>query len=527
MQKIYLFTLLFLTFQTGQAQNFNLELVSQLEYSPRLNDVWAYVDGEGNEYALVGTHDPGGVSVVDLSDPENPTEVAFVPDAASLWRDVKTWGTHAYAINENSEGLLIIDLSSLPDASGITTSRYTGPDGNTWTSAHNVFIDEFGFAYIFGANRGSGGAIMLDLTDPENPVEVGTYEAAYIHDGMAKNNILYTCDLYVGTFSVVDVTDKSNPIYMGGHETPDLFTHNIWVSEDETHVYTTDEVSGGYITGYDISDLNDIVETDRTQDKPNSSVTPHNTFFMDDFLITSYYDAGVVIHDVTDPENMVLTGQYDTAPNNSPGFGNWGAYPYLPSGLVLASDNAEGLFVLQPNYTKASRIQGQVTDANTGDPIFNAEIVILNTDVVDLTDVSGIYKMGTVESGMFTIVASKSGYLDATIENVEFINGEAVNLDIELEENAVGVNELNANNDYVVYPNPAKDHIYIELGNESTNTLKEIYINDITGKRVFEQEISGNALRLEIYPNLNKGTYVLNLVWNGQRISVDKILIME
>lgn len=527
MRKIYLFTLLFLLFQTGQTQDFNLELVSQLEYTPKLNDVWAYIDGDGTEYALVGTDTPGGISVVDLSDPENPIEVAFIPDAASLWRDVKVWGTHAYAINENSEGLLIIDLSSLPDASGITTSRYTGPDGDPWYSAHNIYIDEFGFAYIFGASRDNGGAIMLDLSDRDNPVEVGTYEVAYIHDGIAKNNILYTCDLYVGTFSVVDVSDKANPIYLGGHETPDLFTHNIWVSDDENFVYTTDEVSGGFITGYDISDLNDIVETDRAQDKPNSQVTPHNTFFMDDFLITSYYDAGIVIHDVIDPENIILTGQYDTAPSSSQGFGNWGAYPYLPSGLVLASDNAEGLFVLQPTYTRASRIQGQVTDANSGDPIFNAEIAILNTDVVDLTNVSGLYKMGTAESGMFTIVASKTGYLDKTIENVEFINGEAVDLDIELEENAVGVNDLISNRDYTVFPNPAQDNIYIEIGSENTNHLEEIYITDITGKTVFEQKLMNNIFRLEISPELQKGTYILNLVWNNQQISVNKILIMD
>lgn len=527
MRKIYLFTLLILLFQTGQTQDFNLDLVGRLEYSPRLNDVWAYVDGEGNEYALVGTHSPGGVSVVDLSDPENPTEVAFVPDAPSLWRDMKTYGTHAYAVNESGEGLLIIDLSSLPDASGITSSRYTGPDNNNWSRAHNIYIDEFGFAYIFGASSGSGGAIMLDLADPDNPVEVGTYDAAYIHDGMAYNNILYTSDLYIGTFSVVDVTDKANPVYLGGHETPSEFTHNIWVSDDENFVYTTDEVSGGFIAGYDISDLNDIVETDRAQDKPNSQVTPHNTFFMDDFLITSYYDAGIVIHDVADPENIILTGQYDTAPNNSAGFGNWGAYPYLPSGLVLASDNAEGLFVLQPTYTRASRIEGQVTDANTGDPLFNAEIVILNTDVVDLTNVSGIYKMGTVESGMFTIVASKSGYLDKTIDNVEFINGEAVNLDIALEESTVGVNELITDRDYKIFPNPAKENIYIEIGSKNTNELQELYITDITGKRVYEQKVLSNQYRLEMSPNLNKGTYILNLVWNDQRISVDKIIFID
>ena len=527
MRKIYLFTILILLFQTSQAQNFNLELVSQLEYTAKLNDVWGYVDSLGNEYALVGTDTPGGVSVVDLSDPENPQEVAFVEDANSLWRDMKTWGTHAYATNENGEGLLIIDLSSLPDASGITSTRYNGPDGDTWSSAHNIYIDEFGFAYIFGSRRDNGGAIFLDLTDPDNPVEVGAYETAYIHDGMAKNNILYTGNIYLGTFSVVDVSDKSNPIYLGGHETPNRFAHNIWVSDDEKYVYTTDEKPGAFITGFDISNLDDVVETDRVQNSPGSSVVPHNTHFLDNYLITSYYDDGVVIHDVTDPENMVLTGHYDTAPNNSSGFGDWGAYPYLPSGLILASDNAEGLFVLQPNYTRASRIEGQVTDANTGEPVFNAEVVILNTDVVNHTNVSGIYKMGTVESGMSTVVASKEGYFDTTIDRVKFINGKAVSLNIELEKNTVGVNELISNRDYNIYPNPAKDHIYIEIENEIQNQLNEIYITDISGKRVYEQKVSDNNQRIMINPELDNGTYILNLIWADDQISINKILILE
>jgi choice-of-anchor B domain-containing protein len=527
MKKNYLIGLLILTIQFVNAQNFNMELVGQLNYSPKLNDVWGYVDSLGNEYALVGTHTPGGVSVVDLSDPANPVEVAFVEDANSLWRDMKTWGTHAYATNENAQGMLIIDLSSLPDASGITSTRYTGPVGSSWSSAHNLFIDEFGFAYIFGANRGNGGAIILDLSDPENPVEVGTYETAYIHDGMVKNNILYTGNIYLGTFSVVDVSDKSNPVYLGGHETPSEFTHNTWVSDDGNYVYTTDEVSGGYIAGYDISDLNDIVETDKARVAPNTSITVHNTHFMNEYVITSYYDAGVTIHDVSDPENMVMTGHYDTAPNNSSGFGAWGAYPFLPSGLVLASDNAEGLFVLQPIYTRAARIEGQITDALTGDAIFNADVSILNTDAVDISDVTGEYKMGVAEAGMYSVKIIKSDYADTIITNIELINGETLQLDVALNNGTVGINELYSGADFKVYPNPATDKLYIEIDNKTNGVLKEIYLVDLSGKRVYTQKVSTRSGRITIDHNLDNGTYILNLLWADQRISVNKVLIAE
>jgi choice-of-anchor B domain-containing protein len=528
MKKIYLFALLSLSIQLVSAQNFNMDLVGQLDYSEKLNDVWGYVDSLGNEYALVGTNTPGGVSVVDLSDPANPVEVAFVDDVASLWRDMKSWGTHAYATNEAGGGLLIIDLSSLPDASGITSTRYTGPAGNSWSSAHNLFIDEFGYAYIFGASRGNGGAIILDLADPENPEEVGTYETAYIHDGMAKNNILYTGNIYLGTFSIVDVSDKSNPVYLGGHETPSEFTHNIWVSDDGNYVYTTDEVSGGYIAGYDISDLNDIVETDKARVTPNTSITVHNAHFMNEYVITSYYDAGVTIHDVSDPENMILTGHYDTAPNNSSGFGAWGAYPFLPSGLVLASDNAEGLFVLQPIYTRAARIEGQITDAITGNAIFNAEVRILSTDAEDGSDVSGEYKTGVAEAGTYSVKITKGGYPDTTITGLEFINGETLTLNVSLSDGTVGINELYKGAEFKVFPNPSSDEFYVEIDNKTNGELKEIYILNLSGQRVYTQNVSSNnADRIAVEHHLENGTYILNLLWEDQRISVSKVLIAK
>ena len=48
-----------------------LYLDYQALHGANLNDVWGYVDEFGNEYAIVGT--TIGTSVVDLSDPNNPT----------------------------------------------------------------------------------------------------------------------------------------------------------------------------------------------------------------------------------------------------------------------------------------------------------------------------------------------------------------------------------------------------------------------------------------------------------------------
>ena len=115
MKTAFLFFLMSIFFQ-GIAQT-NVTLLSNLNQYPSAgyNDIWGYVDGSGNEYALLGVET--GTSIVNVTDPVNPVEVAFIPGGqSSVWRDIKTWGTYAYVVSDyTSDGLQIIDLSQLPN----------------------------------------------------------------------------------------------------------------------------------------------------------------------------------------------------------------------------------------------------------------------------------------------------------------------------------------------------------------------------------------------------------------------------
>jgi len=81
---------------------FNVEPISNLDEhnsADRLrgyNDIWGYVDGQGIEYALMGTR--GGTSIIRLDDPVNPQEVAFIPRFGGA-RDIKVHGQYAYTIS--------------------------------------------------------------------------------------------------------------------------------------------------------------------------------------------------------------------------------------------------------------------------------------------------------------------------------------------------------------------------------------------------------------------------------------------
>lgn len=519
--------MLSMTLSIGAQQN--VVLIGELSYDDGLSDIWGYVDSTGIEYALVAVKGPsgglGGISIVSLEDPEVPEEVFYATGTASTWRDIKTYNGYAYVTTEATDGLMIIDLTSLPDETGITYSTFWG---DLWTSAHNLYIDENGILYIFGANRDNGGVIMYDLNDdPLLPEEIGDYEAAYVHDGMARGDTLYTGNIYEGTFSVVDIADKTDPIYLGGAETPSSFCHNVWVSDDGDYVYSTDEVAGAFIAGYDISDLDDVEETDRVQFDPGSSTIVHNAFVLDDYVITSYYKAGVTIHDVSDPENIIQTGHYDTSPLSGSGYGGaWGVYPFLPSGNLLVSDIEEGLVVLGPSYTRASKLEGQITDGPTGNPIFDASIEILDTDIeaIDFSDVAGFYKTGTAETGLFDILVFKLGYDDVIVEGVELVNGEVTILDVVLGDVASSIEELDWSK-VKIYPNPIQEKLKIQLPSNNEIEGLDLVITDISGKEVYKKSISpiNNLIQIEL--NLKNGIYFLSLYSTERVLYKNKIII--
>ena len=348
MKQIFIYLLCACSFSYAQ-ESLNMDLVSNLAYPQGTNDIWGYADGS-DEYALVGT--VTGFSVVDITDPSNPYELFFIEGSSSTWRDIKTWGKYAYVTTEASNGLLIVDLSDETGQTYVYTEEF-------FTTSHNIYIDENGYAYIFGADTGNGGAIILDLTDdPMSPTLAGIFDDYYLHDGMVRGDTLWGSAIYAGVFSIIDVSDKTNPEIMSSYPTSCNFTHNAWISDDNNYLFTTDEQAGCYVGSYDVSDIYDIQEIDLIQEwtgdgamGAQENVIPHNTHVLGDYLITSYYTSGVTVIDASDPFNLIEVAYYDTSPMSGGNFdGCWGAYPYLPSGLVLATDQQEGLFVLHTPY---------------------------------------------------------------------------------------------------------------------------------------------------------------------------------
>ncbi|MDG2504529.1 MAG: choice-of-anchor B family protein [Crocinitomicaceae bacterium] len=416
----------------GQA---DLSFVSQTDYvalhNTGLNDVWGYVDEQGNEYAIVGTED--GTSIMNVTDPSSPFEVFWLAGENSTWRDPSVYGDYAYISTEAEEGLTIINMSPLPESNVLIANLFTGDESLSWQSAHNCHVDENGLLYVFGANYGEGGVLIYDVSSmPMNPTFVGAFDNWYVHDGVAFGDTLYLAHVNDGFLSVVDISDPSSPQLMGTKTTVDSFTHNIWPSDDRQVVYTTDEVPDAFVASYDISDVNNIIELDRVQSSPGENVIPHNTFVLNDYLVTSYYADGITIHDAKYPNNLIELVTYDTYPEQTPTYdGSWGVYPFLPSGNILASDRTEGLFVLQPEYQRAAYLEGNITNQLSSTPIDNVLVTIPENTQEERSNSMGDYATGFASSGDFEVTYFKVGYESQTLD-VNLLQNSVTIQDVEM-----------------------------------------------------------------------------------------------
>lgn len=401
-----------------------------------LANICGYTAPNGNEYALLGAEN--GMIIVDVTNPSNVVQLVQIPMVASLWKEIKVYQNYAYVTTEGTNGALqIVDLSAIPatNAASYTYHTYTG-DGaiaGQLSTVHALHIDTTaGYCYLFGSNLFNGGAIFLNLNvDPYNPTYAGRYDAGgYVHDGYVDNDTLFAGHIYAGTFAMVDCSNKSAPVVLATQTTPTAFTHNTWLSADRDFLFTTDENTNSFLAAYDVSNPSNIQEVDRIQSwNPNSGSVVHNTHVVgQNWAVTSWYRDGFVITDVTRPHNLVNVGWYDTYNGSGNGFdGDWGVYPYFPSGTIVVSNINEGLYVFSPTYVRACYLEGNVYDSLCGSPLQGVTVTVSSVNLTEVTNISGDYATGTPVPGTYTVTYTKPGYNTVTINNVVFAPGQ-VNL---------------------------------------------------------------------------------------------------
>ncbi len=533
MNKIFTCLFALLAALNIHAQDYNIELRSSMEFPGQtLGNVHGYVQN-GKEYALLGGQ--LGLIIVDVTDPDNPVQITQIPGSNSLWQEIKTYQHYAYVATEGGP-LQVVDLSPLPSPN-LPVFVYTGdgPIANEIGNVHALHVDETkGYLYLFGSGAGvsaTGGALVCDLNpDPFHPTFVGEFQSlGYIHDGFADNDTLYGGHIYAGLLSVVDMTDKQNPVVLGSALTPNAFTHNAWPTDDRKTVLTTDEVDGSTLGAFDVSDPANIVELDRFQCTPGSGSVPHNTHVVNDFALTSWYTDGVSIVDASRPSNLIQVGHYDTYPEQSgPGYnGCWGVYPFFPSGNIVTTNipvafqvGTGKMHVLTPNYKRACWLEGTVTNGLTGETLAGVSIGLDTPDPLTATSTGllGKYTTGQVTPGTFPVSFFLNGFTPRTI-NATLTNGELTVLDVQLYPPGTSGTEWleDAGAALVVRPSVFSSVANIDVTLPQNATQGELHLTDLAGRTVWTKQVANQASTIMLDEKLPNGAYFLTLHVDGKQ----------
>ncbi|MCH7761720.1 choice-of-anchor B family protein [candidate division TA06 bacterium] len=298
------------------------------------SDCWGWTAPDGTEYALMGVLE--GIAVVNVDSSLQVVDVIPGPQGGDCYyhRDIKTYRNYAYAVGEmtgTNEGLMIIDLQFLPDSVHFVKSVDLGGDPRS----HNLTIDTTaGYAYI----QNGGRFRVVNLADPENPVQDTFVIVPGLHDLYARNDTVFTAEGSSPYFSFYDLSNKTNPQLIKRVQIPSAgYVHNIWASDIGPYVMTTEETPFKSVKMWDISDTSNIV---MVGEYLGANGLAHNTHIQGRFAYISHYTTGIVVVDIADPTNPVEVARYDTyLPNDDPTFdGNWGAYAFTQKGYVYASD---------------------------------------------------------------------------------------------------------------------------------------------------------------------------------------------
>ncbi len=514
-----------------QGSNMNLQGVwdgiTNYHSGVKYNDVWGYEDGAGNEYAILGSVD--SIIVIDVTNCANPTYVdAHLSGNTTVWRDMKTYSTYMYAVCECSDGLLTFDMSNIATSGLSLVSTTTTP----FTSAHNIFIDELNAKlYAFGSNsQGGESAAVFDLSTPSSPsllgnvrldmIEGTTTDNFYIHDGYVRDDTLYAShghnslqELIVWDFDSPTAPTLIKRIVTGNYQ------HSSWLSDDGLYSYYAEEVPDGLAMGIvDLTNLNDgsgtgglsIASTfSHSLETAGGTSTPHNPFVLNGKLYVSNYTDGVKVFDITNPTNPVIFAYWDTYPDNNGSpyptgggayEGNWGVYPYLSSGCLLASDMEYGLhtfIVGVPAPVNWNKFEAR----NINDKKVQLTFSTISEENNDFFEIQKSYNgmdyeyLADIKGGGTTEELNEYTYLDVDLQPGR-IYYRIKQIDYDGNFDYSGVRTVNIQGDeYVnVYPNPVVGEEFNLSFLSSYGKSYNVSVFDLTGRLIQEDVFNYNTV---------------------------------
>ncbi len=386
----------------AQGQGIHITLLGNSNPFPNLIDRYSEVWGDGNYAYVASQRSYAGVLIFDISNPNAPTLVGnYAPASISTnMQGLSVSNGIGYFGDDNGSGLHIVDVSNPAQPRLIT--RITAANGG-YNYVHDLFYDSNGHVYIPNY-RVNDDVQVWNVSNPAAPYLVTTitgHDASSTHDVTVINNRLYMAG-WAGTVDIFDVTNiDTQPATWLGSFLSDQHNQNMWPTADGNYLVVPHEINPyGLVRIYNISNpaAATLVSTLSGQALGISAVTPSESRVMGNLLYVSWYQAGTVVFDITNPAAPIMVGNYDTFPgawNEYQFGGNWGVYPFLGQNKVLLSDQDTGLYVVD-----CSNVSSQPA-------LFNFSVVPAKT-TGGYSTAGTIYLLGQAQAGGFPVTVTSS-----------------------------------------------------------------------------------------------------------------------
>ncbi len=338
-------------------------------------DVWVFEGVDGRDYAYIGTLYYDWMKVWDVTDPTSPVLTDSMQLDARRINDVKIHPNNRIGIltregaSNRRNGIVILDLSTPahPTIASEYTATVTGGVHNVWIEPNDI---------VYAAHNGTSDLHMIDISDPRNPVEVGTWglpksaNQKTLHDVIVQDGYAYLSywddgvimlDVGAGTHGGT----PTRPVQVSQFKYPIGNSHTAW--RHGRYLFLGDEIfppdwdpdrpidARGYIHVVDFADPENPREVGKYE-VPEAGA--HNIWVEGDRLYVGYYQGGLRVVDISGElrgdlyrqgrELAVLktTDENSVVPNWPM---TWGAQVF--KGHVFAWDLNSGLWVTKLEET--------------------------------------------------------------------------------------------------------------------------------------------------------------------------------
>jgi len=177
-------------------------------------DGYAYLVGSAG--GAGGTSAWQGIIILELSDPETPTEVSRWEE--TYIHDIYVKNDTAYACDIYNGSLFIIDVSDKTNPTTMVEHNYSN------YGCHAVWVTDDSKYAVTGDEENGGYVYIFDIQDFNNINMVATWypdepdvQNKSVHNVLIKDDLLYVSYYVYGT-RIVDISDPYNPTEVGYYD---------------------------------------------------------------------------------------------------------------------------------------------------------------------------------------------------------------------------------------------------------------------------------------------------------------------